>query len=370
MFVRKRIKKCGTRWSVVYIDDYGKRHEVTAGGTRKSAEILRTEMEKERAAGTLGKPRPENPTFSGFCNRFLKIKESEVKPTTLADYEQTISNHLNPFFGEMRLSDITPPIIQEYLACKADRRVSPATIGKSYRVLKVILRQALALEIINRDPTIAIKPPRVERKEMDYLNEEEVTRLLDAAGGDMHALLSVACFTGLRQGEILALRWQDIDFDMRAIRVVRSYNPRHGFMDLKTSSSRRSVPMIPSLISTLKLLHEERGKPAPESIVFLNRDGKPLDRSNLITRRFEQTLENAGLRRIRFHDLRHTYASLCIASGVDPKGLQQAMGHSSIQVTMDVYAHLYPGSQDSALARLEARFSTGNKIVHLPKMRG
>lgn len=367
MFVRKRIRKCGVRWSVVYVDEHNQRHEVTAGTTKKSAEILKTELEKQRAAGTLGKPKKDDPTFSEFCERFLKVKKGEVKATTFIDYQQIIKNHLNPFFGNTHLSHVTPSKIQGYLAHMDEKKVSPATTGKSYRYLKVILRQALAMEIINRDPTIAIRPPRVERKEMDFLSEKEVTKLLETAEGDMYTLLSVACFTGLRQGEILALKWQDIDFDMGIIRVIRSYNPRHGFTDLKTSSSRRAVPMIPRLISTLKSLYEQRGEPVPKSLIFFNRDDKPIDRSNLVSRYFEQTLENAGLRRIRFHDLRHTYASLCIASGVDPKALQHAMGHSSIQVTMDVYAHLYPGSQDKAMARLEAKFSSGKKVVHLPK---
>ncbi|MDY6797016.1 MAG: site-specific integrase [Actinomycetota bacterium] len=365
MFVRKKVLKCGTRWSVVYIDDYGVRHEKTAGSTKKSAETLKVELEKQKASGTLGKPKPENPTFSEFCERFIKIKEKEVKATTLADYKQAIKNYLKPSFGNTRMTEITPSQIQAYLAYMGEKEISPATTGKTYRVLKVILRKAISLEIINKDPTIAINPPRVERREMDFLDDEEVKKLLDAAEGDMHPLLSIACFTGLRQGEILALRWQDVDFDMGIIRVVRSYNPQHDFTDLKTSSSRRAVPMIP----TLKSFYKECGEPTLKTLLFSNRDGNPIDRSNLITRRFEWTLEKAGVKRVRFHDLRHTYASLCISAGVDPKALQQSLGHSSIQVTMDIYAHLYPGSQDKGMARLEAMFSSGDKIIHSPNKR-
>jgi integrase len=343
---------------VVYIDDYGKRHEVTAGSTRKSAEILRTELEKQKAAGTLGKPKSENPTFS---------EENEVKASTLIDYKQMIKSHLYPFFGKMRLSDITPSKIQEYIAIKTEKNASPATTGKSYRVLKVILRQALAVELINRDPTIAIMPPRVERKEMDFLNEEEVARLLEAADGNMYALLSVACFTGLRQGEILALRWQDIDFNMGIIKVVRSYHSPQGYTDLKTSTSRRAVPMMPRLSQTLTALYEERGKPGQEELVFPNKDGKPRDRHNLVSRDFSETLKRAGLRTIKFHCLRHTFASIAISAGMDPKALQQVMGHSSIIVTMDIYSHLFPGSYDRPMAIMEERFSPGSKITPISR---
>ncbi len=219
--------------------------------------------------------------------------------------------------------------------------VSPATTGKAYRVLKAILRQAIALEVLDRDPTLAISPPRVERKEMDFLTREEVEALLEAADPDMRDLLSVAVFAGLRQGEILALLWRDIDFDAGIIRVVRSYGP-HGFTDLKYPSSRRAVPMPPNLIAALEERRRRKGNPGPDELVFPSKAGTPLDRHNLTARMFEPLLEKAGLRRIRFHDLRHTYASLAIAAGMDPKALQQAMGHSSVMVTMDIYAHSFP----------------------------
>ena len=175
----------------------------------------------------------------------------------------------------------------------------------------------------------------------------------------MHALLSVACFAGLRQGEILALRWQDIDFEMGIIRVVRSYNPYYGMMDLKTPSSIRTVPMIPRLISTLKELRKESGTPAPEELLFKSPEGNPINRDTLVSKDFEETLKRAGVKRVRFHDLRHTYASLCISAGMDPKALQHAMGHSSIATTMNIYAHLFPGSYDGAISRLDSKFSSG-----------
>jgi len=362
--IKKRARKNHVAYVVGFKDQHGRWREKVAGPRRKDAEALLRRVLEEVAQGTFGEER-EDPTFAEFAVRFLEAKKGEIKASTYADYEQVLRNHLVPFFGKTKLSAITPARVQGFLSWEGERGTSPATTGKVYRVLKVVLRHALVLELIGRDPTVAIRPPRVERKEMDHLTPEEVEALLDKAEGDIRDIIAVAVFTGLRQGEIFALRWQDIDFEAGLIRVVRSYRYPHGFTDLKSSASRRTVPMLPRLSSILAERHRVQGRPGPEELVFPSEAGTPLDRHNLLTREFEPALERAGLRKIRFHDLRHTYASLCIAAGMDPKALQQAMGHSSITVTMDTYAHLFPGSYDRALKRMEAMFSRDLKVVDI-----
>lgn len=369
-YIYKRTYPSGKKVYIIgFRDQYGRWRERSAGSRRKDAENLLRRVQEEVSAGTYGVAR-EDPTFAEFAQTFLAAKKGEVKPSTLTDYREVIKNHLDPFFGRMRLSEISPTKVQGFLVGMQEKEVSPATVGKVYRVLKVILRHALVLGFIDRDPTIGIRQPRVEKREMDHLNVGEVEALLEAADGDLRDIIAVAVFSGLRQGEIFALRWQDIDFEAGIIRVVRSYRRPQGFTDLKSSSSRRTVPMMPRLAEMLKRRFEVCGRPSPDALVFPSAAGTPLDRPNLVTRGFEPSLERAGLRRIRFHDLRHTYASLCIAAGMDPKALQQAMGHSSITVTMDTYAHLFPGSYDRAVARLEAMFTKGEKVIHIRRRRG
>ena len=371
MYIRKRIRPSGkTSYSVSFKHPRtGKWTERTAGPRRKDAELLANRIREEVNAGTFEVAK-DNPLFGEFLDHFLAAKRRQVKPRTLEDYESTLKKHALPFFGDVYLSEITPARVQAFLSRLEEKGVSPATAGKAFRYLKTVLRHALSLEIIERDPTLAIKAPRKPRPEIDFLTPEEVSRLLEAAEGDLEAILSVACLAGLRVGEICGLKWKDIDFEAGTIKVVRSYDPRHGFSEPKSSYSRRAVPMTPRLAATLSEHYRRRGRPGPEDLVFPNSLGKPKDRNALVHREFKAALERAGLRHIRFHDLRHTYASLAVAAGMDLKALQAAMGHSSITMTADHYAHLYGGAYDRPLARMDALLSPGEKVIPFPGRRG
>ena len=386
MYIRKRTwkkndGKQSTRYYVVWQDEYGKRYEEPAGSTKKSAELLVVRLEREKSAGTLKPPAdrtpPNNPIFKDFCDLFLKDRQSEIKASTLADYKCVINRHLIPFFGKQRLSSIGPARVLALVRHLDKEGVSPSTSGKVLRVLRVIMRHALVSELIDRDPCLAIRAPKVDRQPVDFLTVDEAAEMLEAADGFMKPLLAVAAYAGLRQGEILALRWSDLDFKKKAISVTRSYRPGMGFTSPKTATSVRTVPMV----NTLKeILVDWRPHIAgPDDLVFPNEDGGPLDRANLIHRklmakkesgekpkeveRFESILTRAGIRRIRFHDLRHTFASLSIEAGVDVKTLQGIMGHSSITVTMDVYGHLYTSSLERAGIVLDNHISGGLKVI-------
>jgi len=145
---------------------------------------------------------------------------------------------------------------------------------------------------------------------------------------------------------------------------MRNFFPGHGFSDLKSASSRRAVPLVATLEEILRARRQEQKKPPPDALIFPNSAGKPLDRARFFPC-FKEALKAAELPDMSFHDLRHFYASLDIASGMEPKALQVAMGHSSIQVTMDVYGHLFPGSYDKALAKMEEIMSAGEKLKYL-----
>lgn len=366
-YIRKREYPSGRAVYVIgFKDQHGRWHERAAGTRRKDAEVLLRRIQEEIAAGTYGVKR-EDPTFSELLERFLAAKTREVKPRTLEDYRYTLEKYALPAFGNKRISQITPATVDAFLSDLGERGISPAVAGKVYRYVKTVLRYAVRLELLEKDPTLPVQPPRKIRPEMDYLKPEEVRRLLDSTDGQLRAILAVACLAGLRVGEICGLRWRDIDFKAGTIRVVRSYDPKHGFSEPKSRHGKRAVPMSFRLQEILLDHYRERGQPGPEELVFPNSLGKPKDRNALVFREFKRALKEAGLREVRFHDLRHTYAALAIASGMDLKALQAAMGHHSITMTADHYGHLLPGAYDRPLARMDALLEPGQKVIRLCK---
>ncbi len=362
VYIRKSDGKKIIKWRVIWVDEYGVQRERIAS-TRAEADALKTRLLLEKAAGTLGKPKRQDPSFEEFSAIFLAAKKNEIKPSTYADYETVIRRHLVPFFGKERMSNIGPARIQDLLNHLEREGVSTATQGKILRYTRVIFRKAVALEAIDRDPTGVIRGPKGKEKEIQPLTPEEVNKLLESTSGDLHAMVATSCFSGLRQGELIGLQWQDIDFDKRKITISRSFHPTHGFSTPKSKASVRAIPIIEPLADILIEVFERHGRPSQDTLVFPSKAGTPLNNRNLVQKQFEPALLKAGIRRIRWHDLRHTFASLMIEGGCDPKTLQVIMGHSSITVTMNTYVNLYSTSYERAARGLEAVVSGGPKVV-------
>jgi len=191
--------------------------------------------------------------------------------------------------------------------------------------------------------------------------------LLFASGSGPALNLPLICYatailTGVRQGELLALKWGDLDLERRVLFIRRTYHPVHGFAEPKSEKSRRAVKVTPELAEILRV-HKERSRPWADDLIFPNGAGNPMDGTNLLTQEFRPTLERAGIRRLRFHDLRHTYAALQIALGEDFKFIQQQMGHASITTTMDLYGHLLPEASEVAGERLDALVFSDNVVT-------
>jgi integrase len=201
---------------------------------------------------------------------------------------------------------------------------------------------------------------------MQVLTPEQVKSLLEAATMDrFHALYVLAVATGLRQGELLGLRWEDVDFGGAMLRVRFALHELDGHLSLdepKTAKSKRPVD-LPEVAVTALREHRERmlSEGHPHGLVFCDTDGGPVRRPNLIRRSFLPLLKTAGLPRIRFHDLRHTAATLLLLQGVHPKVVQERLGHSQISVTLDTYSHVLPSMGKEAAARLDAFF--GNSVA-------
>jgi integrase len=235
-------------------------------------------------------------------------------------------------------------------------------------LLRRALGQAERWNVIPRNPAALVDPPRAERSEVDPLGPEEIDQLLAAAQGDpLEALYVLAVTTGLRQGELLGLRWQDVDLGAGSLAVRQQVQRTPGgwaFTEPKTAGSRRVVrlPRIAvDAVSRHRVDQVERRLAhgldwTDHDLVFPNSRGAPIERQNLARRSFKPLLARAGLPPIRFHDLRHTAATLLLAKGVHSKVVQERLGHSSIGVTMDVYSHVLPSIQNEAVDALDRHF--------------
>ncbi len=306
--------------------------------SKRDAERKKRQVEIEFASGTYGKGVTEI-RFKEFAEIWLEDYAAvKVKPSTLVAYTFDNRKHLMPYFGRKLLSNITPRDVQGYVGVKTAEGLSPRTINKNLTVLRLMFKCAIIWGYLEKDPAQFVERPRVPHKEMDFLRPAEIERLLEASPPEYKALFATAVLTGARQGELFALRWGDLDLDRGVMFIRRTYHKRIGFAEPKTKAAKRAVSLSPRLVDIL-FAHQQNTGGDPDALVF-SKDGEPLAGQNMVRDVFHPTLKEAGLRRIRFHDLRHTYAALMISQDCNTKWLQGQMGHSSITTTMDRYGHL------------------------------
>ena len=223
--------------------------------------------------------------------------------------------------------------------------------------------------LLARNPADAVSPPRVQRLEMQTWGEDDISRFLEAAkDSPYYALFYTSLFTGMRRSELLALRWQDVDFILSQVYISRSlHHLRDGsivFRSPKTAKGKRTVALPPSAILLLKEHYEKQkleramlGTPlSDDDLVFSYPDGNPL-LPDTVTYVWIKLVRRAGLKPIRLHDARHSHASLMLKQGVHPKIVQERLGHSSIQITLDTYSHVAPGLQQAAAEGFDKLFN-------------
>ena len=278
-------------------------------------------------------------------------------------YQNIVEHHLIPALGQVQLKHLHPQAIQSYYS-KAVEKLSPRTVAKHHRLLSQALKYAVRQGYLGRNPCELADPPSWKGKPMRTLIPAEVEALFDEAKDSyFYPVYYSAVSTGLRQGELLGLRWRDVDLDFLSISVSQVLYKRRGicqFKEPKTAHSRRRVAMTPKLALFLREYRAERerlyrklGKELTlDSLVFAYPDGRPLDPS-VLSHEFARLAKQAGLERVRFHDLRHTFASLMLMRGAKPKVISEALGHASVGFTMDVYSHIIEGMQADAMALLD-----------------
>jgi integrase len=284
-------------------------------------------------------------TFAAAAREWLRYVEEDraVKPTTLRNYRCSVETKLIPAFGEMRLRDITPTDLERF---RATLTVSPRTKNKLLVELYGIFRRAQKVYGLPANPAAQVERLRERRPvDIDVFSPEEVWALVRAAASEQDgAIFLTAAFTGLRKGELIALRWRDVDFANAVVRVRASYALGH--LTSPKSGKVRAVPLAPDVATALARLADRGHMTADDDLVFVGDHGGYLDGSAL-RRRYVTALQRAGLRQLRFHDLRHTFGTRVIAKA-DIVRVQEWMGHADIQTTRR-YLHFRPQADDAKL---------------------
>jgi integrase len=299
----------------------------------------------------------ENMTVEEYLEGWLKGSvRGSVRDSTYDCYKIICRKHITSVLGGLKLSKLTAMHVQRFYRDRLDTGLAPATVHKCHTILHKALKQAVEWNLVPRNVADAVKAPRpAPRKEMHPLSPEEARRLLEAARDDrLEALYVLAVSTGMREGELLGLKWADVDLEASALRVRRTLTRHGGKVRLgepKTKKSRRTVRLTPRAVEALK---RHRARQAGEKLkagslygdqelVFAGEGGGLINPSNLRQRSFLLLLKRAGLPGITFHDLRHTCASLLFQRNVHPKFVQELLGHASIVITLDTYSHMLPG---------------------------
>lgn len=370
--------KRGSRWSVVLdlgVDDDGKRVRKWHSGfrTRKEAERARTELLSR--IDTNSYVEPTRLTLASFLgDEWIPAIRASVRPSTLNSYESLIALHIRPAIGSVLLPKLTSARLNSLYSdlVESGRKdghggLSPKTVRNVHIVLRKALGDAVRWNLLTRNPAEYANPPKLNsgRGEMKTWAPAEVKRFLELMEEDrLYAAWLLGVTTGMRRGEILGLRWSDVDLKASSLSVRQtliSIDYRVEFSTPKTAKSRRSIALDGGVVSALrahrkaqieeKLLIGDRY--IDNGLVFCRVDGSPLH-PDLFSQMFDRAVKKSGLPRIRLHDLRHTHATLALRAGVHPKVVSERLGHASVAFTLDVYSHAIPAMQAEA-AELVAR---------------
>jgi integrase len=357
----------------------GKRRQVRRSlkGTKRDAEQLLVRLLHDRDHG-ITQPVEHLTVRDYLVDRYLPHVQAHREARTYLTARDICVKHLIPALGNLRLAKLRAADIQAYYDRKLtsgrlDGRggLSAASVQRHHQVLHAALRHAADLDLIPRNPADRAKAPVKDRKEFRALTPTEAEALLraaDAAG--FGAIIRVALWTGLRLGELLGLRWSDIDLGARVLSVQQTVQEIAGqglvLKAPKTHRSRRAVDLSPLTIAVLtehrQRQMEARLKAGPAyqdyNLVFANSLGMPTGPSNL-KRAFRGIVRRAGIGHVRLHDLRHTHASLMLASGEHLKVVSDRLGHASVAITGDLYSHVAPGLGRAAADRLDRLFEPG-----------
>ena len=345
------------------------------GKTRQEVADKLTKALREQQQGTF--VAPHKLTLGEWLDTWLQeYKKPKLRPTTFDSYEMLVRRHLKPTLGSIALRDLRPEHLQHFYNAEVQQGASARTVRYCHTLLHGALAHAEKHQLVARNVSKLTERPRAVRKEMHTLTLDQITeKLLPAIAKDrLFAAIFLAFGTGLRRGELLALRWKDVDVKagilqvkQTLVRVTNHHVPKGEgrtqliFQEPKTAPSRRTIPIPEECLAALK---QHKARQAEEKLllgqayqdhglVFCQANGKPIDPRNFL-RSFDRIIEQAGLPPSRIHDARHTFATLMLELGESPKTVQTMLGHSRVAITLDIYSHVSLELEKKAAAKLNA----------------
>lgn len=376
--IQKHVGKTGTSWYAVVdlgpdpVTGRRRQRRISAPTKREVQALVAAKLtEAERGQVTDG----GKMTLRDLCEAWLLASESSLKPSTFRRYTDTVRLHILPVLGAKQIGKLTKADVERLYDDRRKAGLSPTTVFHISGTLHRALDHAERSEWIGRNVSELVKRPRRATPEMQTWSVEQVAAVFQASGRDsLDALWRLALLTGMRRGELLGLMWQDVDLEAGTLAVRRTMSRGvGGTWELgtpKSAAGRRSIALPVLAVDALRR-HRVRQLERqlslgpvwdPTGFVFTNETGGPLH-VNTLTRRYEGLVIEAGVPRIRFHDLRHTSATLLLSLGEHPKIVQERLGHASIAMTMDRYSHVTQDMQRGAAQALDVLFASSKAAV-------
>lgn len=368
------VRKHRGKWVLDYRDATGKRHIQVSGDNKKDAERQLRQVLNQIDANTYN-PDGKKIRFKEYAELWVAGRKPDLNRTTWSTYKGILKNYLlhsEYGFAKAKIASLTRPAIMKFKATliKKNPNLANLTINGILKLLGSILQSALMDGYITINAARLVKKLPIKHHEMEILKPDEIRLVLEVAkksDWDLYVMIYILVMTGLRRSELLALDWKSINFADKTLVVYRSYSSGR-FHEPKTRNSRRSVNLSPSVSKVLKEHRLKIGNPDGKELLFGREDGQPISPYRLSKVLWPKLLKRAGVREsIRLHDLRHTFCSLLLAQGASPKYIQAQLGHSSIMITMDLYAHLMPETHKRESERLDetvfgVQKGSGNKL--------
>lgn len=344
--------------------DPGTGKQVQRSFTGKTQKEVREKMQVAAVAVNTGTYiTPQKMTVGQWMDTWAADYLGGAKPATVTIYKNNIKNHIKPALGAVALSDLRPHMVQTFIN---GLELSPASVRLAYKVLHMALEKAVKLGYIPKNPAAGSELPKLDQKEIQPLDDQQVALLLKTAkGGDMEYLITVALFTGCRLSELLGLTWDTVDFKQGTITINKQLaRPEHRGATPFLSPKNRKTRTITPASSVMTALKNQKRRQMKQQLkvgplwdnqyhmVFTTEIGEPLDQWKA-EKGFSAVLDAAGLVGVRFHDLRHTYAVNAIRAGDDIKTIQGNLGHASAAFTLDRYGHFTERMKQDSAARME-----------------
>jgi integrase len=298
-------------------------------------------------------------TFGDFVDQFLSdVAQHTLKPKTYSSYKWILEKHVTPDLGHIRLTHLQPYQLQNLYSEKLKSGLSNRTVRHIHATIRRVLNEAVKWELIYRNPCNQVTPPRLEKTPPAVWTVDEARTFLSAvAEHRWHAIYLIALTTGARRGEILGMEWENIDWAKGTIRIektISEVNGRAVITEPKTQRSRRTISLPEIVLDHLKPnMPAQAGKKT--GFIFASNVGTPIAPRNLL-RHFYSVLADLDIPKIRFHDLRHTAATILFQQDVHPKKVQELLGHSSIVLTLDTYSHIIPSMHSETAEKMDELF--------------